>query len=71
VEVKVCEIFTLFLLGLWTLEGLVVFVVFLGTPIKSWIFFKGKAFVEIYWEPLIKLWRFPQYFTVSMTALKD
>ena len=47
----------MFLLGLWTLDGLVVFVVFLGTPIKLWRFFKGKAFVEIYWEPPIKLWR--------------
>ena len=63
-EVKVREIFTsgacsrsLFLLGLWTLDGLVVFVVFLGTPIKLSRFFKGKAFVAIYWEPPIKLWR--------------
>ena len=50
----------LLLLGLWTLDGLVVFVVFvvfLGTPIKLWRFFKGKAFVAIYWEPPIKLWR--------------
>ena len=40
----------MFLLGLWTLDGLVVFVVFvvfLGTSIKLWSFFKGKAFVAI------------------------
>ena len=34
-----------------------IFVVFLGTPIKLWRFFKGKAFVTIYWEPPIKLWK--------------
>ncbi len=34
-------------MGLWTLDGLVVFVVFLGTPIKLWRFFKGKAFVAM------------------------
>jgi hypothetical protein len=34
-----------------------ILVVFLGTPIKLWRFFKGKAFVAIYWEPPIKLWR--------------
>jgi hypothetical protein len=35
------------------------------------LYHKACGFVVITWEPLIKLWRFPQYFTVSMTALKD
>ena len=46
---------------LGTLDGFVVFVVFLGPPIKLRRFLKlCEAFVTICWDPPIQLWRLPQ-----------
>jgi hypothetical protein len=62
---------SLLLLGLWTLDDLMILVMFLGPSIKLWRFLKREAFVPISWESPIKLWRFLKALCGFVTTLKD